>query len=256
MVERWPTLFGVLLVGLLVALTYASRWMVPSFVVGDVGDLDPAALEPPTPVEQALTSLGTADNLYGLLAALLAVVLIPLLFSLREAGLTRVGRRLYLAVFPLLVAALYLTGGFYVPGGALLAAALAGLFVTVLGEELIFRGLLWRALIPSGVLRTVVITALLAGVLGLVRTITSGPWPEAVFVTLLTLGGGFAYGALRWRTHSLWPPVAVHLVLAVARDVAAPGERVYQLVLFLTTVGFVVYGLVLLRNRRVREDGA
>ena len=121
---------------------------------------------------------------------------------------------------------------------------------------MIFRGLMWRALIPTGVLRTVVLTALLAGTLGLVRTLTSGPWPEAVFVTLFTIGGGFAYGALRWRTASLWPPVAVHLALATARDVSAPDERVYQLILILTTVGFVVYGLVLLRNRRVRSDGA
>jgi uncharacterized protein len=255
-VERWPLAFCVLLTGVLVALTYASRWLIPSFVVGDVRDLDPAALEAPTPLEQALTSLRSADNLFWLLAALLAVGLIPLLFSFGEAGLTRTGRRLYLAIFPLGVALLYLSGGFYAPGAALFGAALAGLLVAVLGEELIFRGLMWRALIPTGVLRTVVLTALLAGGLGLVRTITSGPWPEAVFVTLLTVGGGFAYGALRWRTASLWPPIGVHLVLAVARDVAAPGERAYQLVLALTTVGFVVYGLVLLRNRRVRDDGA
>jgi hypothetical protein len=75
-------------------------------------------------------------------------------------------------------------------------------------------------------------------------------------VTLLAVGGGFAYGALRWRTASLWPAVGVHLALALARDIAAPGERAYQLLLLLTTVGFVVYGLILLRNRRVRADGA
>ena len=243
-------MFCLLLTGVLIGLTCLSRWLRPSFVVGDVGDLDPASLEAPTPLEQALTSLKSADNLFWLFATLLALVLIPLLFSFSEAGFTRTARRHYLVVFPLLVAALYLSAGFYVPSPALFAATIVGLFLSAFGEELVYRGLMWRALVPTGVMRTVVLTALLAGVLHFVRGITSGPWPEAVFVTLLAVGGGFAYGALRWRMASIWPAVGVHLALAVARDIAAPGERTYQVLLLLTTVGFVVYGLVLLRNRR------
>ena len=106
LVGRWPLVFcGLVVVGL-VALTYISRLLVPSFVVGDVGDLDPASLEPPTPLEASITALGTSDNVFWALAAILALLLIPRLFSFREAGLTRPGRRLYLVVFPLLVAAL------------------------------------------------------------------------------------------------------------------------------------------------------
>jgi membrane protease YdiL (CAAX protease family) len=242
--------------GVLVGLTALSRTLLPSFVVGDVGDLDPASLEPPAPLEQALTSLRSADNLFWLFASLLALVLIPLLFSFSEAGLTRPGRRLHLLLFPLLVATLYLSAGFYLPAPALFTATLVGLYLSTFGEELVYRGLMWRALVPTGVVRTVVLTALLAGILHFVRGITSGPWPEAAFVTLLAVGGGFAYGALRWRTASIWPAVGVHLAIAVARDVSAPGERTYQLLLLLTTVGFVIYGLVLLRNRRARTDGA
>ncbi len=96
---------------------------------------------------------------------------------------------------------------------------------------------------------------LLAGALALGRAATDGPWPEAVRITALTVCGGFTYAALRWRTGSLLPVIAVHAAFAFAVDIATLGTATYRITMLLSTLGFVFYGLFLLRNRQVRADG-
>ena len=115
--------------------------------------------------------------------------------------------------------------------------------------------LLWRALIEKGPVLAVATTSLLAGLLVLGRTATDGPWPEAVRLAALTLCGGFTYGALRWRTTSIWPVILVHTAFALAVGIATLGTFRFRLVILLSTVGFVAYGLHLLRNTRVRANG-
>jgi uncharacterized protein len=127
--------------------------------------------------------------------------------------------------------------------------------VATLGEEIIFRGLLWRALVQQGPVRAVILTSLLAGLLVLGRTATDGPWPEAVRLAALTFCGGFTYGALRWRTTSIWPAILVHTIFAFVVSISTLGTFRFRLVLVLSTVGFVAYGLYLLRNSRVRRNG-
>jgi membrane protease YdiL (CAAX protease family) len=98
-------------------------------------------------------------------------------------------------------------------------------------------------------------TSVLAGILEFGRTATDGPWPEAVRVTSLALCGGFTYAALRWRTASLWPVILVHAAFAFAVDIATLGAITYRITLVLSTLGFVAYGVFLLRNREARADG-
>src|SRR3712207_8580223 len=81
---------------------------------------------------------------------------------------------------------------------------------------------------------------------------TDGPWPEAVRLTALAVCGGFTYAALRWRTTSIWPVILVHTASAFAADIATLGTITYRLVMISSTLGFVAYGLYLLRDRRTR----
>ncbi|MDP9439881.1 MAG: hypothetical protein M3P49_14260, partial [Actinomycetota bacterium] len=74
-------------------------------------------------------------------------------------------------------------------------------------------------------------------------------------LTALTVCGGFTYAALRWRTGSLLPVIAVHAAFAFAVDISTPGTLTYRITMLLSTLGFVFYGLFLLRNRQVRDDG-
>jgi uncharacterized protein len=101
----------------------------------------------------------------------------------------------------------------------------------------------------------VILTSLLSALLVLGRNATDGPWPEAVRLTALTFCGGFTYGALRWRTTSIWPVVLVHTAFAFAVGLATLGAVTYPLMMLLSTLGFLAYGLYLLRNPQVRADG-
>lgn len=74
-------------------------------------------------------------------------------------------------------------------------------------------------------------------------------------VTALAVCGGFTYAALRWRTASLWPVIAIHAAFAFAVDIATLGAVTYRIMMILSTLGFVAYGIFLLRNREARADG-
>jgi membrane protease YdiL (CAAX protease family) len=100
-----------------------------------------------------------------------------------------------------------------------------------------------------------VLTSLLSGALVLGRAGTDGPWPEAVRLTALAVCGGFTYAALRWRTTSIWPVILVHTTSALATDITTLGTVTYPIMMTLSTLGFVAYGLYLLRDRRARADG-
>jgi uncharacterized protein len=131
------------------------------------------------------------------------------------------------------------------------------MFVAAFGEEVLYRSIMSRALIPKGLLQTVITTSLLYGVLHFGRFVSARPWSEAVFLAMLAICSGFAYAALRWRTTSIWPVVLFHFALNLAGDISTPNAVPYlvPLILITSTLGFVVYGLFLLRNPRVRADG-
>jgi len=214
--SRHPFVFSVLVTLAVFGLDLAIRVAVPRTPVGNVEKLPNDAFEPPVGLGLILSEMRSPDTLFWALATVLAFGLLVWTGWLGEAGFTRVSqwRNLRLLLFPLLVCALTLSGGLFGSGPASLVSAFLTALVAAFGEEIVFRGLLWRALIPAGPVRAVILTSLLAGLLVLGMTATEGPWPEAVRLTALTLCGGFTYGALRWRTTSIWPVMLVHTVFA------------------------------------------
>ncbi len=255
--DRRPFFFSVLIALLLFGITFASRAILPRVPVGNIAKLPQKAFEPPAGLRLILSDMKSPDTLFWALAILLGLALLVRVGWWRDAGFTRPSRwrNMRLLAFPLLVCALTLSGGVFSSGPASLASTFLAVLVATLGEEIIFRGLLWRALVQQGPVIAVTLTSLLAGLLVLGRTATDGPWPEAVRLAALTFCGGFTYGALRWRTTSIWPVVLVHTVFAFAVGIATLGTFAFRLVMLLSTVGFVAYGLYLLRNPRVRADG-
>lgn len=257
-VNRYPVVFCVLLTLALFGLLALSQATVPTATVGDVGELSPEQVRQPTDLERAISSVRNVETLYLLSALALAAILLTLLRWWKQTGFNRPLRwgNLVLMWFPLLVVGLTLSGGARVAGPFIFAATAFIVLVTTLGQELIFRGVMWRALAPSGLIKAVLVTSLLSGALTLARTTASGPWPEAVYLTLTATCGGFTYAALRWRTASIWPPILINFLLVLSIDVAMVRSTVYPYLLLANTLGFVIYGLFLLRSRRVREDGA
>lgn len=242
----------------LFGLLSLSQAAVPTAPVGDVGALSPEQVRQPTEFERALASVHNVETLYLISALALAAILLTWLGWWRQAGFNRPARwkNLVLLWFPLLVIAMTLSGGVRISGLFLLVATVFVVLLTTLGQELIFRGVMWRALAPTGLLKAMVVTSLLSGALTLARTTASGPWPEAVYLTLTATCGGFTYAALRWRTASIWPPILINFLLVLAIDIATVRSTIYPYLLLANTLGFVIYGLFLIRNRRVRADGA
>lgn len=256
LLDRRPGLFCLAVTGVLFVLTAMSRISFPRTPVKNIKRLPQKAFEPPAGLDRIASDLKSPDVLFWGLAILLAVALLYGTGLWREAGFNRpITKNLRLLWFPLFVGVLTLSGGVFVAGFDALTSTFLVVLVAVFAEELLFRGLLWRVLAPGGPVGAMILTSLLAGALELGRATTDGPWPEAVRVTALTVCGGFTYAALRWRTGSLWPVIAVHAAFAFAVDISTLGTVTYRITTLLTTLGFIFYGLFLLRNRQVRADG-
>ena len=256
LLNRRPVVFCLVVTLALFVLTALSRVSFPRRPVGNIERLPQRAFEPPTGLDRIVNDLQSPDVLFWGMAILLAAGLLIRTGLWREAGFNRpITKNLRLLYFPLFVGALALSGGVFVAGFDALVSTFLVVLIAVFAEELLFRGLLWRALVPGGPVRAMIVTSLLAGALVLGRNATDGPWPEAVRLTALAVCGGFVYAALRWRTASLWPVILVHAAFAFAVDIAALGTVAYRVLMFLSTLGFILYGLFLLRNRRVRADG-
>jgi uncharacterized protein len=255
--DQRPFSFSVLITLLLFGVTFLCRAVLPVVPVGNVAKLPKKTFEPPEGLGLILSDMKDPDTLFWMLAILLGLALLIWTGWWEDAGFTRPSRwrNMRLLAFPLLVCALTLSGGIFSSGPASLASTFLAVLVATFGEEIVFRGLLWRALIDKGPILTVALTSLLTGLLVLGRTATDGPWPEAVRLAALTFCGGFTYGALRWRTTSIWPSILVHIVFAFCVGIATLGTFRFRLVILLSTVGFVAYGLYLLRNARVRANG-
>jgi uncharacterized protein len=254
---RHPLVFSVLVTLALFGLDLASRSAFPRTPVGNIAKLPQKTFEPPVGLGLILSDMKSPDTLFWALATVLALGLLIGTGWWREVGFNRASqwRNLRLLLFPLLVSALTLSGGVFGSGPASLVSAFLTALVATFGEEIVFRGLLWRVLAPPGPVRAVILTSLLSGLLVLGKHATDGPWPEAVRLTALTFCGGFTWGALRWRTTSIWPVILVHTVFGFAVGIATLGTFTYPLMMLLSTLGFVAYGLYLLRNPRVRADG-
>ena len=254
---RRPLVFSLVLTLVLFGLTIVSRLVFPRAPAGNVKELPEGVFNPPSGYTLIASEMKSPDTLFWALAILLALGLLAWVGWWREAGFNRPSqwRNLRLLWYPLLVSALAFVSGLFVSGPASLVSALLVVLVATFGEELVYRGIVWRAMVPTGPVRAMVFTSLLSGALVLGRAGTDGPWPEAVRLTALAVCGGFTYAALRWRTTSIWPVILVHTASAFATDIATLGTITYPIVMVLSTLGFVAYGLYLLRDRRTRADG-
>ena len=247
-----PLLFSALLTLALLGLAFGSRALLPRDTVSDVRDLPPEALTAPTEAERAFAVLVSFETLFWLLAAALALLLARALGPWGDTGFNRPSRWRNLALLlpPLLVGALALSGGLRDESLTLLAATLLGVIVAAFAEEALYRGVAWRVLAPGGLVRAALAGALLSGILRFGATLLSGPWPEATQAAALAVCGGFTYAALRWRTASVWPVILLHAALGCAYALYSPGVLLFLAVLLSSTLGFLLYGLFLLRNAR------
>src|SRR5215213_5455521 len=168
---RTPFAFSVLVTLALFGLDLLSRAVFPRTPVGNIAELPQKAFEPPVGLGLILSDIKSADTLFWALATVLGLGLLVWTGWWPEAGFNRPSqwRNLRLLLFPLLVCALTLSGGVFGSGSASLASAFLTVAVATFGEEIVFRGLLWRTFVSKGPVRTVILTPLLWGLLVLGR---------------------------------------------------------------------------------------
>ncbi|MDQ3832749.1 MAG: CPBP family intramembrane metalloprotease [Actinomycetota bacterium] len=257
---RHPLIFSLLLTLALFVLAFVSRIILPESPISNVADLPPEFKLPLSDQQRALYAIISFETLFRVVAALVGIVLLIQLGWWRQAGFNRPSRwrNLHLLWFPLLIGVLTFSGGVQASGPVFLASVLFGALVTAFAEEALYRGVIWQVLVCTGVMWAVFMTSLLYGALYFGVAVLVGPWPEAVVLTVPATCAAFMYAALRWRTASVWPAMLVHAVFSFAGTISTPGAVPYLILLLViaSTLGFVGYGVFLLRNSRVRADGA
>ncbi len=104
--------------------------------------------------------------------------------------------------------------------GWILVALLVGI-----GEESVFRGILWRAFEPRGMLVTACVTSVLFGAVHLIGLFTDIPWQIVASQAVFAFGMGMTFAAVRLISGSLLAPIALHAVFNAGAIVAAGGVR-------------------------------
>jgi uncharacterized protein len=128
-------------------------------------------------------------------------------------------------------------------------------------EEIFFRGLLLESLLPVGIRKAVLLSAVLFGLPHLLKA-ASGIWDPyfAVATTLFAMGIGVCFAALRVRTGTIWPLIGIHILIDYSAFIRGGLEiKTYSAGLFLVdlVIGGIlaVYGLYLIRKMYAGKRG-
>jgi len=175
-----------------------------------------------------------ADQLtvYLINKGLFAVALLFVLAKwdgLRDYGFKR-GRSWWflLAGAPFLVLTALLSLNPESPFGLGMAAALGWILVSIfvaIGEEGVFRGLLWRTLEDRGMLTTSLLTSVLFGTVHLVGLFSPIPWEIVLSQAVFAAGVGMMFAAVRLVSGSLLAPIFMHALFDAGAIVAAGGVQ-------------------------------
>jgi membrane protease YdiL (CAAX protease family) len=139
----------------------------------------------------------------------------------------------------------------------------AALFVIVVGvalgaaisEELIYRGVLLRALEPRSRLLAVVLPATMFGLAHVSQVVLGNSLAEWLPQMLLIIPLGVGLGAIALRLDSLWPLVVWHFAVDVTGSLSATASPVYELI----SIAFVLLAgaigaWILWQDRRAIRD--
>lgn len=153
-----------------------------------------------------------------------------------------------LLVLPAAVALAPLVGGVRLPGAGALTVFVLGYAVTGFFEEALFRGLMLGALRPSGVWPAVWISSGLFAAAHLPNMLFGQAPAITVAQAVGTFCFGVGYAALRLRTGSIWPLMALHFLTDLLLRVDALPAWAHWTAMVGGDTLLLVYGLVLLRG--------
>ena len=112
------------------------------------------------------------------------------------------------------------------PFGLNATEATGWIFISIfvgIGEECVFRGILWRAFESRGILFTALLTSVLFGAVHLVGLFADIPWQIVVSQAVFAFGVGMMFAAVRLVSGSLVAAIMLHAIFDAAAIVSAGG---------------------------------
>ena len=112
-------------------------------------------------------------------------------------------------------------------------------------EEMLFRGFLFRAMIPvTGVRKAVIVSALTFGI-GHIVNLFSGQATLLTFLQVIfAVGWGFIFTLVYLKSGSIWPCVVAHSVIdatsVIGKDTET-GDWIYVLVTIVAAASYCIY---------------
>lgn len=186
------------------------------------------------------------------LVAFASTILLPLLlvhaFGLwKEVGLrVRWGWPPAVFVACLLLVVLNLSNGFHARPGSSVDGDLLIQFINAFGEELLFRGLIFVILLRLPVWQAIVLNGVLFGSMHLLQGFMGAPWEAAARQAAITALSGMLFVAVRYRSASLWPVIALHMLKNLSvmysnfQDTTV--VQAVAIVFELAVIGWVIHG--------------
>ena len=177
----------------------------------------------------------------------LSTILVIRVTGWQDAGFTRPRqwRELRLYALPTVVVLAPIAAGVTPVAPGMLAMLITGYALTGYMEEAMWRGVVLRVLRPTGTMQAVLIGSLLFGAAHLSNIMFR---ESAALVAAQALGsfcGGIGYAALRLRTNTIWPVMALHM----AGDLIASIGALPKIPTLVThDVIMLAFGLYLLRR--------
>jgi uncharacterized protein len=156
-------------------------------------------------------------------------------------------------VFPAMTIAVgYLPGLRPVPMEFVLLAV-ASVILAGVSEELAFRGVLLHLFADRAVWFAVLVSSALFGLTHASNLALGASVPGTILQITFSAMAGVGYAALRLRTGSLWPCIALHAVYDLIFRVGniEPGSVMQYTVFMLHGLGWAIYGVVVLRPSKL-----
>ena len=200
---------------------------------------------------------GLTRSLVASVGVLLLAVVVARAVAVRGGGWAAVGlthprewRDIRLLVVPALLTLVPLLGGVRSMEGGVVAVLVVGYVMTGFMEELLWRGAVLRILAPAGTRTAVWLGSAIFGAAHLTNVLFRG---SVALVAAQAFGAfcfGVGYAALRFRTNTIWPLMALHLMTDLF---AAVGGLPKIPVLVGQDVVLLALGAFLIRTSRLPE---
>ena len=115
-------------------------------------------------------------------------------------------------------------------------------------EEIIFRGLLFKAIGKNNVIRAFVVTSITFGIGHIVNLINGADFISACLQMCYAIAIGFLFATIFYKGKSLLPCIIAHCVVNSLSVFAVTGTRKFEIIVAVVMCGVsVIYALWLLR---------